>query len=97
MAAITTPTAFHVRLSVAAAIAAFAFGTRAAILDGNVKRVLARCFAIEGAPSAEFIALGKASKRPSVSPQQKADWQRANYALANTLLAADPGEVIRVL
>ena len=52
---------------------------------------------IEGAPSAEFIALGKASKRPGVSPQQKADWQRAKYALANTLLAADAGEVIRIL
>ena len=32
--------------STAAAIAAFAFGERAAILDGNVKRVLARCFAL---------------------------------------------------
>ena len=30
--------------STAGAIAAFAFGRRAAILDGNVKRVLARCF-----------------------------------------------------
>lgn len=38
--------------STAAAIAAFAFGQRAAILDGNVKRVLARCFAIEGFPGA---------------------------------------------
>lgn len=34
--------------STAAAIAAFAFGARAAILDGNVKRVLARCFALDG-------------------------------------------------
>jgi A/G-specific adenine glycosylase len=34
--------------STAAAIAIFAFGRRAAILDGNVKRVLARCFGIEG-------------------------------------------------
>ncbi len=34
--------------STAAAISAFAFGARAAILDGNVKRVLARCFGIEG-------------------------------------------------
>jgi A/G-specific adenine glycosylase len=34
--------------STAAAIAALAFGERAAILDGNVKRVLARCFAIDG-------------------------------------------------
>src|SRR5438105_6255014 len=33
--------------STAAAIAAFAHGERAAILDGNVKRVLARCFALE--------------------------------------------------
>ena len=34
--------------STAAAIAVFAFGRRAAILDGNVKRVLARCFGVEG-------------------------------------------------
>jgi len=34
--------------STAAAIAAFAFGERAAILDGNVKRVLARHFGVEG-------------------------------------------------
>ena len=32
--------------STAAAVAAFAFGERAAILDGNVKRVLSRCFGI---------------------------------------------------
>jgi A/G-specific adenine glycosylase len=37
--------------STAAAIAVFAFGRRAAILDGNVKRVLARVFAIEGVPA----------------------------------------------
>ena len=36
--------------STAAAIAALAYGERAAILDGNVKRVLARHFAIEGYP-----------------------------------------------
>jgi A/G-specific adenine glycosylase len=34
--------------STAAAIAAFAYGRREAILDGNVKRVLARCFGVEG-------------------------------------------------
>jgi A/G-specific adenine glycosylase len=39
--------------STAAAIAAFAFGERAAILDGNVKRVLARYFALEGWPIEE--------------------------------------------
>jgi len=32
--------------STAAAITAFAFGERAAILDGNVKRVLARCYGV---------------------------------------------------
>ena len=37
--------------STAAAISAFAYGTRAAILDGNVKRVLARVFAVEGWPN----------------------------------------------
>lgn len=36
--------------STAAAVAVFAFGARAAILDGNVKRVLARAFAVEGWP-----------------------------------------------
>ncbi len=36
--------------STAAAIAAFAFGARVAILDGNVKRVLTRYFGIEGYP-----------------------------------------------
>ncbi|RDE50717.1 MAG: A/G-specific adenine glycosylase [Candidatus Accumulibacter meliphilus] len=38
--------------STAAAISVFAFGRRAAILDGNVKRVLARCFAVEAAATA---------------------------------------------
>jgi A/G-specific adenine glycosylase len=36
--------------STAAAIAVFAYGERCAILDGNVKRVLSRCFGIEGYP-----------------------------------------------
>lgn len=36
--------------STAAAIAAFAYGARAAILDGNVKRVFSRVFGIEGWP-----------------------------------------------
>jgi A/G-specific adenine glycosylase len=41
--------------STAAAIAVFAFGRRAAILDGNVKRVLARRFGIEGFPGKNLI------------------------------------------
>jgi A/G-specific adenine glycosylase len=42
--------------STAAAIAAFAFGRRAAILDGNVKRVLARCFGVEEEPAQWALA-----------------------------------------
>jgi A/G-specific adenine glycosylase len=41
--------------STAAAIAAFAYGTRAAILDGNVKRVLARHFAVPGFPGEKRV------------------------------------------
>ncbi|MFM7632206.1 MAG: A/G-specific adenine glycosylase, partial [Betaproteobacteria bacterium] len=42
-------------LSTAAAIAAFAYGTRAAILDGNVKRVLCRVFGVEGFPGSQAV------------------------------------------
>ena len=41
--------------STAAAIAAFAFGERAAILDGNVKRVLARYCGIAGWPGEKAV------------------------------------------
>lgn len=41
--------------STAAAIAAFAFGQRAAILDGNVKRVLCRQFGIDGFPGSTAV------------------------------------------
>lgn len=41
--------------STAAAIAAFSYGTRAAILDGNVKRVFCRAFGIEGYPGEKKI------------------------------------------
>ena len=51
--------------STAAAIAAFAFGARAAILDGNVKRVLARHRGIDGFPGAPKVeaTLWRASPR----------------------------------
>lgn len=49
--------------STAAAIAAFAFGARAAILDGNVKRVFCRVFGIEGFPGQAVV--------------EKQLWQRA--------------------
>ena len=41
--------------STAAAIAAFAYGTRAAILDGNVKRVFCRVFGVAGYPGSKPI------------------------------------------
>ncbi|MES2936026.1 MAG: A/G-specific adenine glycosylase [Pseudomonadota bacterium] len=41
--------------STAAAIAAFSYGTRAAILDGNVKRVFARVFGVDGYPGTKSI------------------------------------------
>ena len=41
--------------STAAAISAFAFGQRAAILDGNVKRVFCRIFGIEGVPTTSLV------------------------------------------
>ena len=43
--------------STAAAIASFCFGERVAILDGNVKRVLARLFAVEGDLTTRSIEL----------------------------------------
>ena len=53
--------------STAAAISAFSYGTRAAILDGNVKRVLARAFGIEGFPGTK--------------PVENAMWQLAESLL----------------
>ena len=53
--------------STAAAIAVFTTGQRAAILDGNVKRVLCRVFGIEGEPGSKAI--------------ENALWQRAEDLL----------------
>ncbi len=41
--------------STAAAISAFAYGTRVAILDGNVKRVFCRVFGVEGFPGSAAV------------------------------------------
>ena len=59
--------------STAAAIAAFSFGERAAILDGNVKRVLRRAFA----PALQGHAVDSSAEL------------RALWALAEALLPAD--------
>ena len=41
--------------STANALAAFCFGAQVPILDGNVKRVLCRCFGVEGFPGAPAV------------------------------------------
>jgi A/G-specific adenine glycosylase len=53
--------------STAAAISAFAYGTRAAILDGNVKRVFARVFGVD--------------QYPGLKPVEDALWRRADALL----------------
>lgn len=52
---------------------------------------------IEGYPSTDFIALGKASKLPDFSTEQQQAWRSAKFQLANTLLSAHSNTVIRVL
>ena len=54
--------------STAGAIAAFAFGEHVAILDGNVKRVLARRFGVEGYPGAAAVEGGLWSLACSLLP-----------------------------
>lgn len=56
--------------STAAAIAAFAYGTRAAILDGNVKRVFARVFGIEGFPGSKPVEDGMWQRAVALLPEQ---------------------------
>jgi len=56
--------------STAAAIAAFAYGTKAAILDGNVKRVLARLFAVEGPASSAATSSALWTLAESLLPER---------------------------
>ncbi len=64
--------------STAGAVLALAHGRRAPILDGNVKRVLARCFAVEGYPgtrqtAAELWALAERILPPQSKPPTGSD------------------------
>jgi A/G-specific adenine glycosylase len=61
--------------STAAAIAAFAYGARYAILDGNVKRVFARYFGLDGYPGDEKI--------------EKALWRKAEELLPEKIEPGD--------
>ena len=57
--------------STAAAIAVFAFGARAAILDGNVRRVLVRAFGIEGFPGEKAVEARLWALAESLLPQRE--------------------------
>ena len=59
--------------STAGAIAAFAFGARHPVLDGNVKRVFARCFGIEGYPGAKPVEDAMWSHARNLLPQSALD------------------------
>lgn len=55
--------------STAAAITAFAYGTRAAILDGNVKRVFARVFGITAYPGEKAVENALWERAVALLPQ----------------------------
>jgi len=73
--------------STAGAIAAFCFGERAAILDGNVKRVLARHWAIEGDPAGSAVAarLWALAQRELPSARRMAAYTQAIMDLGATV------------
>ena len=83
--------------STAAAIAAFAFGERAAILDGNVKRVLARHFGIAGFPGDKKVEAKLWALAESLLPQNEhrdlhpgADGPRRDASARGASRAATP-------
>lgn len=57
--------------STAAAISVFAFGQRAAILDGNVKRVFCRVFGVEGVPATSAVDKSLWALATSLLPKQE--------------------------
>jgi A/G-specific adenine glycosylase len=65
--------------STAAAIASFAFGARATILDGNVKRVLARVFGVEGFPGEKKIETAMWTLAESLLPSNASDEDVSAY------------------
>jgi len=74
--------------STAAAIAAFAWGRREAILDGNVKRVLCRVFGIEGFPGGRAVEQrlwNLASGLLPVADEHKADEHKSGDRQADDL------------
>lgn len=68
--------------STAAAIAAFAYGERCAILDGNVKRVLTRYFGIIGYPGEKKTEALLWQKAEALLPEENAAQHMATYTQA---------------
>ena len=80
--------------STAAAIAAFAWGRREAILDGNVKRVLCRVFGIDGFPGGRAVEQrlwNLASGLLPVADEHKADEHKSGDRQADD--APDAGGI----
>ena len=72
--------------STAGAIASICFGINAAILDGNVKRVLARCFAISGWPGQTQTAKALWEKAEALQPGTRfGDYTQAMMDLGATV------------
>jgi A/G-specific adenine glycosylase len=72
--------------STAAAVSSIAYGTKAAILDGNVKRVLARYFAVEGWPGNTQVAKKLWEHAEALTPDRRnADYTQAMMDLGATL------------
>ncbi|WP_187628726.1 A/G-specific adenine glycosylase [Paraburkholderia sp. UCT31] len=65
--------------STAAAIASFAFGARATILDGNVKRVLARVFGVEGFPGEKKVENAMWTLAESLLPSNASNAEVSGY------------------
>ena len=72
--------------STAAAISAFSYGTRAAILDGNVKRVFARAFGIDGFPGTKAVENAMWDLAEALLPERDVDiYTQAQMDLGATL------------
>ena len=72
--------------STANSIATFCFGARQPILDGNVKRVLTRCFAIEGFPGNSAVEQQLWDLAEHLMPRTQADtYNQAQMDLGATL------------
>lgn len=86
--------------STAAAIASFAYGARATILDGNVKRVLARVFGVEGFPGEKRVenamwTLAESLLPPAADPADVSAYTQGLMDLGATLCTRGKPDCVR--